>query len=110
VAHRPDREGSPAVEKIKPVPWNGLYGKSEPSLFKKKPVKPDIEDKKQQPHDSGPDQEKRLPGGQQQCAEKSKRHNYARTPRDTYVQIVHKTAIPMYELSPWQGSLKEVGP
>jgi len=109
MAQSSNREGSPAIHKIEPVPWDSLYGKSEPALLQKKPVEPDIEDEEHQPHDSGPDQEKRLPGRQQQCGEKPKRHNYARTPGDTDIQIVHKTAIPMDEMSPWQGSLKEVG-
>jgi hypothetical protein len=85
-----------------------LYGKSEPPFLQKKLVEPDIEDEEHQPHDSDSDQEKGLPGGQQQYAEKSKRHNYARTPGDTDIQIVHETAMPMYKLSPRQGSLKEV--
>jgi len=91
------------------MPWDGLERESEPSPLQKKPVEPDIQDEEYQPHDNGPDQEKRLPEGQQQCAEKSTRQHDARALGDTDIQIVHKTPIPMYESGPWQGSLKEVG-
>jgi hypothetical protein len=55
MAQSASREGNSAIHKIEPVPGNRLYGKSKTSLFQKKSIELDIDDKKQHPHHCGPD-------------------------------------------------------
>ena len=101
MAGSPDCKGKTAVEKVEPVPWDGLQGKSESPFFYKKPVQRSIERQEQQRHQAGYRPYLRVPGGKSQRAEKPESQDHAQTPGHACIQIVDKIAIAEDELSPW---------